>query len=138
MTTSTTFRSLTLGVFFAAVAISFAAPPQDLSVFESAKGEDGSTAPVKAKRPARLSESQITAGDTPPPSANSARDANARVVKFDVLCRETGGRQGKAKVKLATGARVVQLGIKQNWSHVTFAPQQPPCWVPATSLAKQR
>ncbi len=110
-----------------------AAPPQDLSVFEGTKEKPASA--TKPKRPVRLDEKKITVGDAPPVIARPEAPASmARMVRYDVICREQPGRAGKPKVKLSRKARVMLQNPSNNWAEVSFAPGQPTCWVPATAI----
>jgi hypothetical protein len=115
--------------------LTFAAPPQDLTIFDSGKSSENEGRPSRRSRPSRIKEAQITAGETPLASLKNAENPVVpRMIKFDVVCRESPGRKGKAKVKLSNKSKVLEQKRSANWALIAFTPKQPPCWVPVNAL----
>lgn len=133
-------KLFTLGVFFGILNPSLhASPPQDLSIFEKPDASDDE-APVKPKRRLRFKEDDLTSGA--PPAASDRQDSshssdNADVKKhlrYDVICRERPGRQGKPIVKLKKGQLVSEGKRSNQWSEVSYSAKASTCWIPTSAM----
>lgn len=119
-----------LGLSLLVVTTVWAAPPRDLSDFSKESALEGDAPARPRPRTLKFKEDQITAGEAP------ARSSAQRRVKFDVVCRDQPGRNGKGKVRLKAKSIVLIDASKKDaaWSAVTYAPAQAACWIPKSAI----
>lgn len=120
------FLTLSSSLFFSFTL--YAAPPQDLSVFDKPMTSEEIEESVGPKRRLRFKEDDVTAGEPP------AGKPTFYQIKFDVSCRDKPGRQGKPKGKLKKGAKVKLVKVGAQWMLVSPAPKKDNCWIPNTSV----